>query len=295
MLRDKKIALFIDVDNLGLNIDHYESVLDQLGKMGEIVFGAVYGAGERKHRKIIEHAELNGFVVRRVARTKRRGRKNFDNRIVVDAVDAVLSNRAIDTVCILAQPTDMVYLYGYLRNKGMAIVAADNNRDEASRNFVNEFVDLGAIEVLKVAPKKKATAPKTVTTEAPAAPVQETAATEEPTIAEQADQTDALLREIERLRSTTAQFAPETTSAANEAVATEPAASETGDVCPQCTTNSVIFNSQETPAANAPRGQYNANNDSDLIDQLEGIRSGETDGESDDLIAQIKKLLDGVE
>ena len=205
MLRDKKIALFIDVDNLGLNVDHYESVLDQLGKMGEIVFGAVYGAGERKHRKIIEHAELNGFVVRRVARTKRRGRKNFDNRIVVDAVDAVLSNRAIDTVCILAQPTDMVYLYGYLRNKGMAIVAADNNHDEASRNFVNEFVDLGAIEVLKVAPKKKATAHKTATTEAPAAPVQETAATEEPTIAEQADQTDALLREIERLRSTTAQ------------------------------------------------------------------------------------------
>lgn len=296
MLRDKKIALFIDVDNLGLNIDHYESVLDQLGKMGEIVFGAVYGAGERKHRKIIEHAELNGFVVRRVARTKRRGRKNFDNRIVVDAVDAVLSNRAIDTVCILAQPTDMVYLYGYLRNKGMAIVAADNNHDEASRNFVNEFVDLGAIEVLKVAPKKKATAPKTATTETPAAPVQETAATEEPTIAEQADQTDALLREIERLRSTTAQFAPETTSAANEAVATEPAASETPVVTEQPTAEEAApATTEETPAANAPRGQYNANNDSDLIDQLEGIRSGETDGESDDLIAQIKKLLDGVE
>lgn len=295
MLRDKKIALFIDVDNLGLNIDHYESVLDQLGKMGEIVFGAVYGAGERKHRKIIEHAELNGFVVRRVARTKRRGRKNFDNRIVVDAVDAVLSNRAIDTVCILAQPTDMVYLYGYLRNKGMAIVTADNNPDEASRNFVNEFIDLGAIEVLKVAPKKKATAPKAATT-APAAPVQEAAATEEPTIAEQADQTDALLREIERLRSTTAQFAPETTPAANEAVATQPATSETPVVTEQpATEEAAPATTEEMPAANAPRGQYNANNDSDLIDQLEGIRSSETDGESDDLIAQIKKLLDGVE
>jgi ABC-type transporter Mla subunit MlaD len=126
--------------------------------------------------------------------------------------------------------------------------------------------------------------------------VQETAATEEPTIAEQADQTDALLREIERLRSTTAQFAPETTSAANEAVATEPAASETPVVTEQPTAEEAApATTEETPAANTPRGQYNANNDSDLIDQLEGIRSGETDGESDDLIAQIKKLLDGVE
>ena len=95
---------------------------------------------------------------------------------------------------------DIPFLYGFY-----AVSYTHLNHDEASRNFVNEFVDLGAIEVLKVAPKKKATTPKTVTTEAPAAPVQETAATEEPTIAEQADQTDALLREIERLRSTTAQ------------------------------------------------------------------------------------------
>lgn len=278
MLRDKKIALFIDVDNLGLNIDHYETVLDQLGKMGEIVFGAVYGAGERKHRKIIEHAELNGFIVRRVARTKRRGRKNFDNRIVVDAVDAVLSNRAIDTVCILAQPSDMVYLYGYLRNKGMAIVTADNNPDEASRNFVNEFIDLGAIQEIKVA-KKKPAAKKAAPVAAPATAAETTNTETDASIAEQADQTDALLREIERLRSTTAQYAPATTEAAapqTEAVATE-------------------STTETAAAANTPRGQYNASSDGELIDQLEGIRNGEAEGESDDLIAQIKKLLDGVE
>lgn len=264
MLRDRKIALFIDVDNLGLSVDNYNKVLEQLGTMGEIVFGAVYGAGERKHRKIIEHAELNGFVVRRVARTKRRGRKNFDNRIVVDAVDAVLCNRAINTVCVLSQPTDMVYLYGYLRNKGMAIVAADNNKDEASRNFVTEFIDLGAIDTTKPATKKttkKATATKPVVETAPAAPVVE------PTLADEVDQTDALLRQIEQLRATTEHYA---------APVADTAAADT------------------TPTA-APRGQYVAQDG--LADQINDARNAadQTDSDQADLLEQIKKLLDGVE
>lgn len=272
MLRDRKIALFIDVDNLGLTVEHYEHVLQQLEPMGEIVFGAVYGAGERKHRKIIEHAELNGFVVRRVARTKRRGRKNFDNRIVVDAVDAVLSNRAIDTVCVLAQPTDMVYLYGYLRNKGMTIIAADNNSDEASRNFVNEFIDLGAIEVVKLPAKKKAAKPVVTQAPAQAAPAATTEATPaDTTLAEEADQTDALLRQIEQLRASTEQMAPAQTAPAEEAA---PAATEA--------------------PATTPRGQYVAQDG--LADQINDARQASADdADQADLLEQIKKLLDGVE
>ena len=279
MLRDRKIALFIDVDNLGLNTEHYENVLKQLEPMGEIVFGAVYGAGERKHRKIIEHAELNGFVVRRVARTKRRGRKNFDNRIVVDAVDAVLSNRAIDTVCVLAQPTDMVYLYGYLRNKGMAIIAADNNNDEASRNFVNEFIDLGVIEVVKLPAKKKAAKPVVT-----AAPVEEQVAAEETattnsTLAEEVDQTDALLRQIEQLRANTEQMAP--------AQNAEPAQAAT-------TSTDEASATTETATTATPRGQYVAQEG--LADQINDARNaGNNDADQADLLEQIKKLLDGVE
>ncbi len=290
MLRDKKIALFIDVDNLGLNYDHYENVLEQLSNMGEIVFGAVYGAGERKHRKIIEHAELNGFIVRRVARTKRRGRKNFDNRIVVDAVDAVLSNRAINAVCVLSQPTDMVYLYGYLRNKGMAIIAADNNPDEASRNFVNEFIDLGVIEEIKLPRAKKVTV-KPVVTPQPA-PVQEVAPaqaeqpTEQPTLAEEVDHTDALLREIERLRSTTEQYiAPETTTEQPQTATEQPA--------PTAAPEQTAPETTAPETTEAPR--YAAQNDGDLIGQIEDIRKNNEGGDPDDLIAQIKKLLDGVE
>ncbi len=283
MLRDKKIALFIDVDNLGLNYDHYENVLNQLSNMGEIVFGAVYGAGERKHRKIIEHAELNGFIVRRVARTKRRGRKNFDNRIVVDAVDAVLTNRAIDAVCVLSQPTDLIYLYGYLRNKGMDIIAADNNPDEASRNFVNEFIDLGVIELIKL-PRPKKVVVKPVVEQQPVAapevaPAQAEQPTEQPTLAEEVDHTDALLREIERLRSTTEQYNDVAPTETASTPAPAPEAAQTETAAPETT--------------EAPR--YAAQNDGDLIGQIEDIRKNNEGGEPDDLIAQIKKLLDDVE
>ena len=278
MLRDRKIALFIDVDNLGLNTEHYENVLKQLEPMGEIVFGAVYGAGERKHRKIIEHAELNGFVVRRVARTKRRGRKNFDNRIVVDAVDAVLSNRAIDTVCVLAQPTDMVYLYGYLRNKGMAIIAADNNKDEASRNFVNEFIDLGVIEVVKLPAKKNAAKPVVTTAPAEEVVAAEQTATTDNTLAEEVDQTDALLRQIEQLRANTETMAPTQNAAAAQTT-------ETTNAAPAAT---------EATSTAAPRGQYVAQEG--LADQINDARNANNDdADQADLLEQIKKLLDGVE
>ncbi len=188
MLRERKIAFFIDVDNLGLDYEHYEGLMSQIKPMGEIVYGAIYGAGERKHKEIIEIADFNGYTVRRVARSKRRGRKNFDPRMLVDVVDAVNQATVIDAVVIAAQPADMVHLYTYLRNRGIAIIAADNNPDQASRGFVSEFVDLGKVEIVR-APKIK----KPVLAKREPAPKQEPVHTE-------IDQTDALLREIDRLR-----------------------------------------------------------------------------------------------
>ena len=116
MLKDRHIAFFIDVDNVGLKSDNYFNVIEQLNGMGTILSGKIYGAGERKHKDIFADAQLHGYKVERPMRIKRRGRKEFDSRIFVDVVDAVTRTPAIDAVCIVAQPTDLVYLYSYLPN-----------------------------------------------------------------------------------------------------------------------------------------------------------------------------------
>ena len=52
MLRNRNIAFFIDVDNVGLSSENYDNILAQLDGMGTILMGKIYGAKERKHKDI---------------------------------------------------------------------------------------------------------------------------------------------------------------------------------------------------------------------------------------------------
>ena len=188
MLRDRNIAFFIDVDNVGLTSENYANVMEQLESMGNILFGKIYGAGERKHKEIFADATLRGYRVERAMRVKRRGRKEFDPRIYVDVVDAVARTPAIDAVCVIAQPTDLVYLYSYLRGRGIKVIALDN-ADDASCAFIDEVIDLGIVYELKL----------------PHIPERPAAATEAAPVPENGDSdlkhTDELLKVIESLRS----------------------------------------------------------------------------------------------
>ena len=142
MLTDRNIAFFIDVDGLRIKTENYQMAIDQLQSMGTILHGKLYGCGERKHKAICKEAEIKGYKMERAKRIKRRGRKEFDNRIFVDVVDTVCTTPAVDAVCIASPSCDMVYLYSYLRAKGIKIIALDNV-DEAGKAFIDEFLDIG--------------------------------------------------------------------------------------------------------------------------------------------------------
>lgn len=205
MLRNRNIAFFIDVDNVGLSSENYDNILAQLDGMGTILMGKIYGAKERKHKDIYQSAEVKGYKVERPMRIKRRGRKDFDSRIFIDVVDAVCKAPAIDAVCVITASCDLVYLYSYLHGKGIKIISSEEN-EAASAEMVDEIVDLGRVYeiVLPVSkprtakPKVKQTVAKTVVKKA-VKPVRETVAEQEA----KDDNTDELLAEIERLRSLT--------------------------------------------------------------------------------------------
>lgn len=158
MLRDRKIAVFIDVDNCPLQFINYETALNEIAQMGEIVCAKVYGINERKHKEILAHATNLGFDTLLGMRVKKRGAKIFDNRITADVLEAVFTMPSIDAVAIIAAPSDMVYLYRMLHKYDVAVIAYDNG-DEFSSNLIDEKLDIGIVELLP-APKKSAPKPK---------------------------------------------------------------------------------------------------------------------------------------
>ena len=136
MLRNRNIAFFIDVDNVDLTSENFDSIIAQLEGMGQIYTGKVYGAKERKHKTIYEQSEVKGYKVERPMRMKRRGRRDFDSRIFVDVVDTVCRAPLIDAVCIITASCDLVYLYSYLHGKGIKVISSDEN-EEASGALVD--------------------------------------------------------------------------------------------------------------------------------------------------------------
>ena len=161
MLKELNIALFADADNCGLEYSHFDNTLFQLNEMGNVVYGKIYGVSDRKHKEIINDINKFGFDMAPVMRVKKRGSKVFDNRILIDVMDEVLSNGNIDAVCIVAARADMVPLYSRLHKLGVKIVALDNVDDE-SLAFVDEVLDIGLVDVIKLPkPATHAAAPET--------------------------------------------------------------------------------------------------------------------------------------
>ena len=305
MLQGRNIAFFIDVDNVGLSSEQYANIVEQLNGMGTIVSGKIYGAGERKHKEIYDDADLKGYATVRPMRVKRRGRKEFDARIFVDAIDAVSRVSAIDAVCVIAQPTDLVHLYSYLRSHGIKIIALDN-ADDASNAFIDEVIDLGVVVELKP-PKKAAAKPAPAAKQEPAQA--EPAPEPAPAPKKELDRTDELLREIESLRALVGTPAEEPAPA--EEVAEEPAPEEDPSSIVEETHALLdkIAEMQEPAAepveeqapepapaqpAPTPRASYAPSNDSDLIRRIEEIRKNNQGGD-EDFIDEIRKLLDGLE
>ncbi len=153
MLQNKTIAVFIDVDNCSLSFDNYKNALDQINDMGNVVSCKLYGVSDRRHREIIADANDNGYDMAFAMRIKKRNTRVFDNRILVDIVEKVVTNPQIDAVAVVCAPTDMVYLYRFLKKREVFVIALDNT-DEDSVKLVDEVLDLGQVQTLKFPAQK---------------------------------------------------------------------------------------------------------------------------------------------
>ena len=155
MVNQKRIALFVDIDNMPLNKKHVDNIITQLEKSGEIVYAKIYGVTDRRHREIICDAVARGFeTVPPVYPTRRGSTKVFDIRILVDLCELFATNKSIDGVAIVANPAHQVYLFSRLKRNGIKIFACDN-LDEDSAKFVDEILSFGYNDPNSVSKAKK--------------------------------------------------------------------------------------------------------------------------------------------
>ena len=57
----RKIAMFVDVDNLGLSGRQFKEIFDDVNSAGKIVYGKIYGVIDRKHKEIIDLIVNRGY------------------------------------------------------------------------------------------------------------------------------------------------------------------------------------------------------------------------------------------
>ena len=150
-----RIALFVDIDNMPLTKEHIDNIVSKLKQDGVIAYAKIYGVTDRRHREIICDAVSNGFEIAPPVYPNRRGStKVFDHRILVDLCELVFTNPTIDAVAIVANPTNLVYLFSKLKKKPIVLLDdVFSELDETRRkclvkNFENHQVVITSVEQL---------------------------------------------------------------------------------------------------------------------------------------------------
>jgi len=138
----KNIALFIDIDNAKVTLEVFNSILDNLVELGDIIYVKVYGFNERKHIKFGEVIEENGFDSAPTMRNKKRAKSQLDMRIIVDAMRAYYTWPHIDSYCFVVGDGDMVSLLSFLRAGGKGLITVETDNPDSNDHMYSDKLTL---------------------------------------------------------------------------------------------------------------------------------------------------------
>ena len=147
-MADKKIALFIDADNVSAKFG--KQIIDALSSRGEIFIRRVYGNWEKNTLHGWNECILN-FSLRAVQQTDFVAGKNAtDMSLTIDAMDVLYGGRA-NVFALVSNDSDFTPLAIRLREGGMNVVGLGNAHAANSfRAACSEFINLDAPVAEKV-------------------------------------------------------------------------------------------------------------------------------------------------
>lgn len=177
-MKEKKIALLIDVDNVKIGAEAFDELYEKLLAMGDVVYCKFYGYNDRKHLYLSEVIAKYGYETASFMRFKKRY-SQLDIRIIVDAVRLVYTKPEIDTFCIVAGEGDLIPLLVELKSSGKSVIDVNTEYQEMNAHMFDSHITLSKINASSDAYSSKSTKKVTsVSKKAPAkksAPVRETA------------------------------------------------------------------------------------------------------------------------
>ena len=165
-MKEKKIALLLDVDNVKIGADAFDELYQKLLGRGDVVYCKFYGYNDRKHIYLSDVISQYGYETAPFMRFKKRF-SQLDTRMIVDAVRLCYTKPEIYTYCIVAGEGDLIPLLVELKSSGKTVVDVNTEYQEMNTHMFDEHITLSRINSSNDAyssKAKKVTTTKTKTT-----------------------------------------------------------------------------------------------------------------------------------
>ena len=144
MADEKKIALFIDADNIPAK--YGKAIIETLQERGEIFIRRIYGNWEKNSLHSWNESILKYGLLAVQQMDFAVGKNATDMSLTIDAMD-VLYQRQATIFAIVSGDSDFTPLAVKLRERGVYVVGLGKEQASASfRSACNEFVDLNSLE-----------------------------------------------------------------------------------------------------------------------------------------------------
>lgn len=143
-MRERKIALLLDVDNVKIGGEAFNELYEKLQSMGDVVYCKFYGYNDRKHIYLSEVISQYGYETAPFMRFKKRC-SQLDTRIIVDAVRLCYTKPEIDTYCIVAGEGDLIPLLVELKSSGKSVIDINSEYQEMNYHMFDTHITLSKI------------------------------------------------------------------------------------------------------------------------------------------------------
>jgi|GEM_PF-984200 len=144
MADEKKIALFIDADNIPAK--YGKLIIESLQSRGEIFIRRIYGNWEKNSLHSWNECILKYGLLAVQQMDFTVGKNATDMSLTIDAMD-VLHQRQAEIFAIVSGDSDFTPLAVKLRERGVYVIGLGKEQASASfRSACNEFVDLNSLD-----------------------------------------------------------------------------------------------------------------------------------------------------
>ena len=145
MADEKKIALFIDADNISAK--YGKTIIDTLQSRGEIFIRRIYGNWEKNSLHKWNECILNYGLLAVQQMDFTTGKNATDMSLTIDAMDVLYQQQA-EIFAIVSDDSDFTPLAVRLRERGVYVIGLGkkNHASNSFRSACNEFIEMEILE-----------------------------------------------------------------------------------------------------------------------------------------------------